>query len=252
MRPLHLSFAVLLAITFTASTARAAFIVEAVGGKASTNFSSTGHTTSTTPSTAVGLTSPTSIFGNPNAEPDVYTFSYTPGTDADNTTFAPGDALGNSSAVDADGSGVLAPVYVTAPQLATGLTGGESGVYNVYFTAPPSINVNAAGSLFEITGDLGTVALNPVNLNNTGTGPDEDPGTTFAGGANSRWLHVGTVSLTAGNTYTLTLTANAATFVSQRAHGVMWELVAPIPEPSLFGMMGVAAAGLVLRRRRRA
>src|SRR5687767_8348102 len=139
MRVKVLSLAVATAAVLNASTARAAFIVEAAGGKASaTNFTSLGHSTTPAPSTALGLTSTTSAFGNPtnSTGPDTYTFSYTPGTDADNTTFSLGDVLGNSSAVDADGSGATAPVYTTAPQLATGLAGGGSGLYNVYISVP--------------------------------------------------------------------------------------------------------------------
>jgi hypothetical protein len=48
------------------------------------------------------------------------------------------------------------------------------------------------------------------------------------------------------------LTANSPTFVSQRAHGVMWELVAPIvPEPSTFALAGWALFGLASAARRR-
>jgi uncharacterized protein YjbI with pentapeptide repeats len=78
------------------------------------------------------------------------------------------------------------------------------------------------------------IVLSLLNLNNTGTGPDTNPeaggGAGFVGGANHAWKLLGTVHLTAGSTYTVTQTSNADSFVSQRAHGVMWELT---PEPSL-------------------
>jgi hypothetical protein len=245
------------------SNANAAFIVEAdnvaPAGKANDHFSAlpaNGFSLSTA-STAVGLAGNQSAFGNPaNATgPDQYTFRYTPGTDADNTVYTLGDVLGNSQVVaDADGaSTTLAPTYLTAPQLATGLAGGATGIYNVYFTTPTSTNVNAAGSLFDITSDLPTISLNPVVLNDGATGPDSDlvaPG--WQGGANNRWLKIATVPLTAGNTYTVTLTANQATFVSQRAHGVMWEFVGPIiPEPSTLVLsLMTACLGLPSCRRR--
>ena len=239
----------------------AAFVVEThSSGKANaTNFAilpgagnATGATASAA-STAVGLAGTNSIFGSNNTVAgtlDTYQFSYTPGSDADNTALAAATALGNSSATDADGAGPGLPVYANVPQVATGLTGGGSGLYNVYFTSPSSTNVNEAGSLFEITSDLPTTALSPVVLNDGGTGPDEEDGTPFTGGANNRWLHIATVPLTAGNTYTVTMTSNADSFVSQRAHGVMWELVTPIPEPSTLALLllGLVAGRLFIDR----
>ena len=259
-----LALLALLTSAVAANLAQAAFIVEAdnvaVAGKANGNFSSlpagTGFSLSATPSFAAGLAGNQSIFGNPaNATgPDQYTFRYTPGTDADNTVYAAAAVLGNSQAADADGLGATAPVYVTLPQLATGLTGGRSGLYNVYFTTPQTTGSNAAGSQFVITHDLGSTDLNPVSTNNGGTGPD----TTMAGdaihvgGANDLWLKIASnVPLTAGTTYTVTQTANVATFVSQRAHGVMWEFVA-VPEPSTMALAGLSLVGLgaVARRRK--
>lgn len=257
----HLSALVgLIALTCGLATTQAAFIVEThTSGKANANFAlvpgagnATGATASVA-STAPGLAGTNSIFGSNNNIADVvdvYRFSYTPGTDADNTVFSSGDALGNSAASDADGAGAGAPTYTIAPLGATGLTGGASGMYNVYFTAPASTNVSPAGSTFQITSDLADVVLNPVNLNNDGTGPDEVAGDVFTGGANNRWLKIATVELTAGNTYSVTVTSNVDGFVSQRAHAVMWEYAgAVIPEPSSIILVGLALFGSAMRRR---
>lgn len=263
MRMLMLAPVLLLGSILFNATADAAFIVEAhSSGKANaTNFAilpgagnATGATASTA-STAVGLAGTNSIFSSNNTVAgvlDTYQFSYTPGSNADNTALAAATALGNSSATDADGAGATLPVYANVPQLATGLTGGGSGLYNVYFTSPSSANVNAAGSLFDITNDLPTVSLSPVILNDGGTGPDEVTGTPFTGGANNRWLHIATVPLTAGNTYTVTVTSNVDSFVSQRAHGVMWELVTPIPEPASIVLAACGLIALPFTARRRA
>lgn len=248
----------LVAMATTAAPAGAAFIVEThSSGKANaSNFAiipgagnATGATASTL-SAAVGLGGTNSIFSSNNnvaGVVDTYQFSYTPGTNADNTALAAATALGNSSASDADGAGATAPVYANVAQLASGLTGGASGLYKVYFTAPSSTNVNAAGSRFDVTNDLATVTLNPVNMNDGNTGPDEVAGGTFTGGLNNRWLHIATVQLTAGTTYTVTVTSNVDSFVSQRAQGVMWER---IPEPATFSLAGLAALAMLAVRRR--
>jgi hypothetical protein len=241
--------------------ANAAFIVEpdnvAPVGLANDHFASlpagTGFSLTATAGTAFGLTANQSAFGNPanSTGPDQYTYRYTPGVDSDNAPIPTTTSLGNSSATDADGSGPILPVYVTAPLLATGQVGGATGIYNVYFTTVTSTNVDASGSRFDITSDLPTVSLNPVNLNDGNTGPDEVAGTPYTGGANNRWLLIATVPLTAGTTYTVTQTANAATFVSQRSAGVMWEYVGPVPEPATFMLasIGILSIGCLRRRK---
>lgn len=266
MRPKRLAICLFAVAAASAVSARAAFIVEAdnaaPAGKANGNFSSvpagTGFSLSSTPSTALGLSGNQSAFGNPaNATgPDQYTFTYTPGTHADNTVFAAATVLGNSQATDGDGLGAGAPTYVTTPQLATGLTGGGSGYYNVYFTIPASTNVAANGSQIVTSHDSGTTALNAVVMNNGATGPEVVAGGAFDGGANNLWLKIASsVPLTAGNAYTVVVTANQAPpgFTSQRAHGVMWEYVGPIiPEPATCSLAGMGLAILVAASRRRA
>jgi hypothetical protein len=248
-----------------AGGAVAAWIVEAdhqpVTGKAHDHFDAlppgdgVGYGLSSTPSTAFGLAGNQSAFGNPanSTGPDFYTFTYHVGADPDNTLVTPGQFLGNSTASDSDGANPTPPTYTIADHYATGLVGNRSGRYYVYFTAPPSANVNAAGSLITVYSDGTPVELSPVNLNNGGTGPDSNPDAPFTGGANSQWLKLAKVRLTEGNTYTVTVRANALfpDFVSQRAHGVMWEFCGEVPEPSSLTICGLAlfgSLGLVRRR----
>jgi hypothetical protein len=221
----------LLLVASTGLSVRGAFMVETrPGGKAVVNFRLGGNTTtvgtSTATSGAIGRTANIgSVFGGDGSPSDTYVFRYTPGPDADNTTFAAGTALGSVTGFPGEGN------------VSSGLTGGVSGIYRVYFTTPESINVANPSCDFTITQDGEPIVLDDVNLNSGGTGPDTDPGGAFVGGANNAWWLLGTVHLTAGTTYTVTQNSNDASFVSQRAHGVMWERV---PEPSAGGLVMLA------------
>ncbi len=237
-----------LLVASLAVTANAAFMVEVdtdgttVGNTRtpSPNFSFGGDTTTASASItsfAIGTTGGNSIFGGDGvALPDTYVFSYTPGTNVDNTPFAAGTVLGSTTGFPGEGN------------KSSGVAGGASGMYNVYFTAPESTNVSAT-SIFTLTQNGAPIVIGPVNINNTGTGPDTDPGPAFVGGANNSWHLLGTVSLVAGNTYKVTQETTANTFVSQRAYAVMWEPVAEVPEPSTFVLAGLAFVGLLARRR---
>lgn len=218
-----------LAVTGLATVSQAAFIVESsTGGKAfSTNFSGNSPSHSTTTGSAVGLTAGIgSVFGgagtNASTDPDKYVLSYKPGTNADNTVLSAGTALGNGN-------------------LATGLTGGVTGMYNVYITWPASTNVDGTGCKLVITSDGSPVTLNSVNMNTGGTGTP---------GANNAWYKIASdVTLTAGNTYTVTQTANSISSTSMRNSGVMWEYVGPVPEPASLSLLACAALPFLSRRR---
>jgi hypothetical protein len=231
--------------------ARAAFIVEAdnvaPAGKANDHFAATpanGFSLTTTFSTAAGLTGNQSAFGNPanSTGPDLYTFRYTPGPDVDNTVFAAATALGTHR-LDPG------PTLVADPQTASGLVGGLSGMYKVYITWPNSGNVSSTGSIVTVNSDGAPIVLNPVNQN----GDPAFPATFTAMGeaGKNKWLNIGTVPLTTGTTYTVTMQANTASFVSQRVHGVMWEYVGPVvPEPSSAILVAFGCIGLLYGRRR--
>ena len=192
------------------------------------NFSFGGDTTSASesiPSYAIGLPAHDSIFGgNGMSFGDTYIMSYAPGADVDNFFPASGSILGSTTG------------YGT--EIASGLAGGTSGYYKVYITGPETVGISSTSNI-TITGDGAPVQLLGVDMNNGGTGADQDPGPAFVGGANNAWYLLGQVHLTAENTYTMTQVANANTFVSQRLAGVMWERV--VPEPTSIALLGIGA-----------
>jgi len=224
--------------------ARAAFIVEAratsTTGLGYGNFSGT-HSNSSTSSTAVGLTPNLgSVYGSAvYLQPANYWYSYTPGSDADNWAVPSYQYFGN---------GLYAP--------GTPLAGGQTGYYNVYITWPASTNVNAAGCYIYITGDAGTITLGPLDMRTGGTSdmakalaPDAPAGTIF-NGANNAWLRIASdILLTAGTEYTVNQVAIGTDSVSARSSAVMWEFVAPIPEPATLAILGLGA--VLVRRFRR-
>ncbi len=253
MKSLTLLTAAFLAALCGLPAANAAFIVEPhANGKAYANFSSPdGAPNVSAVGTAAGLSGVQSALGTTAAgfspaNINGWTFSYTPGVDADNTVYTAGQALGDRR-IDPPGN----PSGVTVqPQTATGLVGGVSGIYNVYITWPGSANVNVAGSTITVTSDDAPIVLNPVDVNGNAGGPN--PFTPSGQGGTNRWLLIGTVDLTQGNTYTVNMKANSASFTSQRASGVMWELLSPavIPEPATLLMLGLGMIGTLAIRRR--
>ncbi len=230
-------FVAVISLVLLGLSAQGAFIVEPYpGGLASDHFSHNGPTfpTGSTPSGAVLLTpNHPSIYGGSAVAPipDTYTYSYTPGTDADNVAVPQYQYFGNG-------------LYTSNE------TGGQTGYYNVYITWPGATNVS---SLCDITvaNDGADVVWTGVDMNTGGTiaiadSWDHDPLATLYG-ANNAWLKIADeVLLTAGQTYTVSQVAQSNTFVSMRSAGVMWEFVS-VPEP--VSLLIFAAGGLFLRRR---
>lgn len=219
-------------------TLQAAFIVEPTsGGKAFANYAylpaGSAASVGTTPApTALGLTRTSHIFGG-NGATDTYQFSYTPGTDVDNTVFSGGLQIGDNYLV---------------PNYATGKTGGVSAKYNVYATWIVSSNISGGGTTFTVTSDGAPTVTGPLNQNTGMTGNGILNG---IGGGNVGWFLIGTVDLTAGNTYTVQMTPVSSTYVSMRSAGVMWEMV---PEPSTLALSlvgGLLLLGHISRRRAR-
>lgn len=182
----------------------------------SPNFSFGGDTTTASTSivgTAVGLTGGDSLFGGDGANADTYTFSYTPGTDADNFLASPGSLLnGNGDVV-------------------TGLTGGDSALYGVYAAWPETTNVS--GGLTDFTLSTGLLDFIPVSIDQN----------IFDG----NWVKLGEYFLDSGTTYTLTQESTAATFVSMRSSGAFFQRI-PEPTSALLVLAGVAGLGLARRR----
>jgi hypothetical protein len=216
----HAAFTFILTFTLIVCVnVQAVFMVEThETGRGFSNFAGTPRY-SATAGGAPGLLAKSTAYGNLNAFPDVYTFSYTPGTDADNWSPPQYEWFGNG---------------VTS----SGLAGGESGYYSVFITWPESANIP---SLCDITAeyDGGSVILTGVDMNTGGTGTP---------GANAAWLRIAeNVPLMAGNTYTVTQSAQQDAWTSMRSAGVMWEYIAPIPEPAT--ALIFAAGSLLLNRK---
>ncbi len=204
-------------------------------------FSFGGDTTSASqsgPSRAFGTTGSNSIFGgNGNLILDTYSYTYSPTTDADNLTIPAGTDLGlqpgTANPTDWNASG----------DLATGRTGGTQGTYNVYATWPVTTNVSGGLTQYTIN-TVGDAVVATVDQNVPGNPPGFGSTTDISHG----WYLLGQIDYTAGAIVVTQSPTVSNSFVSHRAHGLLFELV---PEPSSFALIvsGILAV-LGLRRRR--
>jgi hypothetical protein len=206
----------------------AAFIVEP-NGKASDHFTATpatnGNSTLAGAGTlaALGLTpDAASVFGGTE-----YRFDYTPGTDGDNTTFAPGERRNQF-----------------ATFIASGLLANFNGRYRVFRVHPETQNVSGGLTTYEILiNDVPTGVSQSIDQNLI------DIPTGLATGANiGLWELIGEVTVAdPTDTITVVQTATNGGFVSMRSGGIMFE---SIPEPATGVMLALAAVGAVIARRR--
>ncbi len=178
------------------------------------NFNFGGDTTTattSTASTAFGLTPADSIFGGDGiAVPDTYVYHYDPSTDVDNLNTT-GAVLG----VDLLGN----------PISGTGKVGGAAGGYRIYAAWPTTTNVEAAG--VDYTAISGT--------NSFFVHVDQNV-PAFQGG----WVYLGDIIYDGSSGIILTQEAVVNSFVSMRSSAVMFE---PVPEPGSVILAGFAMIG---------
>ena len=207
-------------------TAGAAVIIEP-NGKASANFSAgTAFGNSTTAGSgtllAPGLTfGAASVFGG-----EAYTYTYTPSSLLDNTSFSSASVLNSP-----------------ANLFASGLTGGVAGIYNVYHVFPDTSNAGGQPTRYEVrvNGILNDFAIQDQNItdgaNGIGTG---------------LWELIGQATVPNASDI-ITVTADVTTAsnsVGVRTAGVLFEYAGPIPEPSFALLIGLGAFAFLGRRNR--
>ena len=231
--------AILLITLLTVHTAHAAFIIEAndaIGRLGEGNFLYTGPGgTTASYSTASGGQLPATsdipatffttrhAFGG-NGLADEYTFTYSPLADGDNMAFA-------------------ANTVYNLPQnlRSSGLNGGVAGIYNVYRIHPGNPNVSGSNTTYRVSVNGSLKVTETINQNAANLATGENIG---------RWELIGSVDLfNDTDTVTVTMTPDVSSYVSMRASGIMFEYVAPIPEPTVLAMSGIGLSLVWIRRR---
>ena len=194
------------------------------------NFSGTPRAGDSPKGTAPGLSGVAHGFGSTTSDHD-YKFSFTPGVDLDNYLPAPGTDYGNGDL--ASGLSQL------------DLSDGGTGTYRVYATWVPTSNVSGGLTTYTISNDADPLTF---SIDQNGSAYSDPVVDSAAPGAN-KWVFLGTVELTAGNTYSVVQSPTENTWVSHRTAGIMFE---PIPEPSTYAAIfgGIALLGAFIYRRR--
>lgn len=216
-----------LAVSLAVSTASAAYLIEvdidgADDGVLTFNphFSFGADTTIASQSAAggaFGLTGGDSIFGGDGVNfPDTYLYRYNPAIDSDNLVIPAGTDLGDG-------------------ELATGILGGNPGLYAVYATWPYTDNVSGGLTDFSVQSDDDSFFIS-LDQNSNG----------------DKWIKLGEILWSSG-TVTVAQSSQSNTFVSMRSAGVLFESLSDfaVPEPSAAALLGIPLLlGLLARHRR--
>ncbi len=200
------------------------------------NFGFAGTTTTASQSifsTGAGLTGGDSIFGGDGdfGTSDTYTYTYTPAVDGDNngTNLIAGEILNQFGTT---GSNLLA---------------GGSGLYNIYAIWPHTNNVSSPPAVYTLSDGIGTLFSVPINQNTAMPPRDVDGDLMLDPGSGGEWVFLGSATLDANTTYTLTQDSTGTGFVSMRAAGVLFDAV---PEPASLGLMGLGVLAMLSRKGR--
>ncbi len=181
-----------------------------------TDFAFSGDTTTASQSAnapVFGNTGGDSIFGGDGTlEPDTYTYTYAPDSQADNLVIPAGQDLGEGN-------------------VGTGLVGGAPGLYRVYAAWPFTSNVSGGDTRYEVT-TAGDSFIVDIDQNGGGDGRGDE------------WVLLGDITYTGGDITVSQMPSVQNSFVSMRAYGVLFEAV---PEPTTAMLLG--AAMLLVRRR---
>lgn len=170
----------------------------------------TSTASSSVAATAFGTTGGDSIFGGDGVNlVDTYVFAYSPESQVDNLFIPAGIDLGEGN-------------------ISTGAAGGGHGLYRVYALWPYTENVSGGLVNFDVVapGDAFQASLDQ----------------NFRGDA---WVLLGEIDYT-GGVITVTQRSTSNTFISMRAHGVLFQAV---PTPGA-GALFLMAGGFAARRRR--